>query len=298
MKIIIGSRGSKLAIAQSEEVKAALSQIDPTLDIEIKVISTKGDRILDKPLAQIGDKGLFTQEIEAGLIDETIDMAVHSMKDMPTTIPEALMFCGTIKANEENDCLVFNHGYQTLKNLPLGAKVATGSLRRKYQLLQLRPDLQIHDIRGNVLTRLEKMKTENFDALVLASAGLKRLKLEDKIGYRFSIEEMVPACAQGILAIEVKKNSKLLPLINRIIDEQTTTRMKLERLFIETIECGCHSPVGAHVEFQEKGIMFDAIFGNESGTKIEKYHGMIEKDYDAAIKNIALMMKKKVLQEE
>ena len=125
MKIIIGSRGSKLAIAQSEEVKAALSQIDPTLDIEIKVISTKGDRILDKPLAQIGDKGLFTQEIEAGLIDETIDMAVHSMKDMPTTIPEALMFCGTIKANEENDCLVFNHGYQTLKDLPLGAKVAT-----------------------------------------------------------------------------------------------------------------------------------------------------------------------------
>lgn len=292
---MIGSRGSKLAIAQSEEVKSALQQLDPSLNIEIKVISTKGDRILDKPLALIGDKGLFTQEIEAGLVSGTIDLAVHSMKDMPTSIPDELMFCGTIKGNDETDCLVFNHHYRTLNDLPLGAKVATGSLRRKYQLLQLRPDLQIYDIRGNVLTRLEKMKTENFDALVLASAGLKRLGLQDKIGYRFSVDEMVPACAQGILAIEVKKNSKLLPLIAQIVDEKTTARMKLERLFIETIECGCHSPVGAHVEFKENGILFDAIFGNESGTKIEKYHGLIEKDYDTSIKNIALEMKKRVL---
>lgn len=298
MKIIIGSRGSKLAIAQSEEVKSALLDIDSTLEIEIKVISTKGDRILNKPLAMIGDKGLFTQEIEAGLISGTIDLAVHSMKDMPTSIPEELMFCGTIKGNDERDCLVFNHHYHSLCDLPYGAKVATGSLRRKYQLLQLRPDLQIHDIRGNVLTRLEKMKKENFDALVLASAGLKRLGLENIIGYYFDIDEMIPACAQGILAIEVRKDSKLLKLIEQITDSQTTQRMKLERLFIETIECGCHSPIGAHVEFVENGIRFDAVFGNESGTKIEKYHGLIQNDYEHEIKKIAIKMKNNILKGE
>lgn len=295
MKIIIGSRGSKLAIAQSEEVKAALLKIDPALQIEIKVISTKGDQILDKPLAAIGDKGLFTKEIETGLIDETIDLAVHSMKDMPTSIPDELMFCGTIQANDERDCLVFNHGYQSLDDLPLGAKVATGSLRRKYQLLKLRPDLKIYDIRGNVLTRLEKLEKENFDALVLASAGLKRIGLENRIGYYFDISEMIPACTQGILALEVKKGSKLLPLIERIVDDKTTKRMKLERLFIETIECGCHSPIGAHVEFVENGILFDAVFGNEEGTRLETYHGVIENDYEQKIIDIALMMKEKVL---
>lgn len=295
MKITIGSRGSKLAIAQSEEVKTALLQLDPTLQIDIKVISTKGDLILDKPLASIGDKGLFTQEIEAGLIAGTIDLAVHSMKDMPTNIPDELMFCGTIKASDERDCLVFNHDYQTLADLPLHAKVATGSLRRKYQLLKLRPDLNISDIRGNVLTRLEKLKKENFDAIVLASAGLKRIGLEDRIGYYFDIKEMIPACAQGILALEVKKDSKLIPLIEQIVDENATKRMKLERLFIETIECGCHSPVGAHVEFTENGIMFDAIFGNETGTHLETYHGMIEDHYEMKIKEIALAMKEKVL---
>lgn len=295
MKITIGSRGSKLAVAQSNEVKAALLKIDPTLQIEIKVISTKGDQILDKPLAMIGDKGLFTKEIENGLINETIDLAVHSMKDMPTSIPDELMFCGTIKGNDERDCLVFNHGYQSLDDLPLGAKVATGSLRRKYQLLKLRPDLNIYDIRGNVLTRLEKLEKENFDALVLASAGLKRIGLENRIGYYFDIQEMIPACAQGILALEVKKNSKLLPLIERIVDEKTTERMKLERLFIETIECGCHSPVGGHVEFIENGILFDAIFGNETGTYLETYHEVIEDNYEQKIIDIALMMKNKVL---
>lgn len=295
MKITIGSRGSKLAVAQSNEVKAALLKIDPTLQIEIKVISTKGDQILDKPLAMIGDKGLFTKEIENGLINETIDLAVHSMKDTPTSIPDELMFCGTIKGNDERDCLVFNHGYQSLDDLPLGAKVATGSLRRKYQLLKLRPDLNIYDIRGNVLTRLEKLEKENFDALVLASAGLKRIGLENRIGYYFDIQEMIPACAQGILALEVKKNSKLLPLIERIVDEKTTERMKLERLFIETIECGCHSPVGGHVEFIENGILFDAIFGNETGTHLETYHEVIEDNYEQKIIDIALMMKNKVL---
>lgn len=295
MKITIGSRGSKLAIAQSEEVKNALLKVDPELHIDIQVISTKGDQILDKPLAAIGDKGLFTKEIEAGLIDGTIDLAVHSMKDMPTSLPDELMFCGTIKANDERDCLVFNHGYQSLADLPLGAKVATGSLRRKYQLLKLRPDLKIYDIRGNVLTRLEKLEKENFDALVLASAGLKRIGLEEKIGYYFHIDEMIPACAQGILALEVKKDSKLLPLIQRIVDEKTTKRMKLERLFIETIECGCHSPIGCHVELKDDGIKFDAVFGNEEGTHLETYHGMIDKDYEKAIRDIACDMKNKVL---
>ncbi|MGN1182037.1 MAG: hydroxymethylbilane synthase [Faecalibacillus sp.] len=292
MKIIIGSRGSKLAIAQSEEVKQALLKIDSQLEIEIKAISTKGDRILDRPLSQIGDKGLFTQEIETRLIEGSIDLAVHSMKDMPTVLPDELMFCGTIQARDERDCLVFNHGYQSLDELPLNARVATGSLRRRCQLLQLRPDLKIFDIRGNVLTRLEKLEKENYDALVLASAGLKRLGLEKRIGYYFKTEEMVPACAQGILAIEVRKDSHLLPLLKQITDEKTTKRMRLERLFIETLECGCHSPAGGHISFVGDKIYFDAIFGNSDGTQLTFYHDYLDDDHEAHIIRIAKEMKK------
>jgi len=294
MKITIGSRGSKLALAQSEEVKRILEQAYPHLEINIQVIRTKGDRILDKPLNQIGDKGLFTQEIETALLNGTIDLAVHSMKDMPSSLPAGLVFAGTFQPEDARDCLVFNHGYQKLEDLPLGAVVGTGSPRRKFQLLKLRPDLKIAGIRGNVPTRIEKMKKENMDAIVLASAGLKRLGMANYIGQTFDFEAMVPACAQGILALEAKEGAEILSLIQKIEDQQGTYRLTLERLYLETIGGSCHLPIGAHVTPIADGIIFDALLGDEQGTILSKRHEVIHQHIEKTIQKIALEMKAEV----
>lgn len=294
MKIVIGSRGSKLALRQSEEVKEALEKLDSTLEIEIKVIHTKGDRILDKPLNQIGDKGLFIHEIEEQLLAGDIDLAVHSMKDMPSVLPKGLIFAGTLPSADPRDCLVFNGDYHSLEDLPPFSVVATGSPRRKYQLLKYRPDLKVVGIRGNVETRLRKMKEEKIDALVLASAGLKRLGLENLIGQYLEDDIMVPACSQGILALEVKENSKLLPFLKQIEDYQSTKRMQLERLYLETIGGSCHLPIGVHVTFVEQGIQCSFIYGDEEGKNLCIHHELIEKDFELRIQSIALQMKEQV----
>lgn len=294
MKIVIGSRGSKLALKQSEEVKIALENLDSTLNVEIKVIHTKGDKILDKPLNQIGDKGLFIHEIEEQLLDGRIDIAVHSMKDMPSVLPQGLMFAPTLPPADPRDCLVFNGNYQSIDELPPHSVIGTGSPRRKYQLLKYRPDLKVVGIRGNVETRLKKMKEEKMDALVLASAGLKRLGLEHLIGQYFEDDMMIPACSQGLLALEVKDNSKLLPLLKQIEDPQATKRMQLERLYLETIGGSCHLPIGVHVSFVDKGIQCGFIYGDEEGQHLCIHHELIEKDFEQRIQDIALQMKEQV----
>ncbi len=294
MKIIIGSRGSKLALLQSEEVKKAIEDHDSSIEVEVKVIHTKGDKILDKPLNQIGDKGLFTKEIETQLLNGEIDLAVHSMKDMPSVLPVGLMFAGTLKPASPYDCLIFNGNYHSIDDLPKGAIVGTGSIRRKYQLLKYRPDLKIINIRGNVLTRLKKMEEENMDAIVLAVAGLQRLGLKEKIGQYLDDSIMIPACAQGILAIELKKDSPLFPLINQIKDDDGTRRMELERRFLQTINGSCHVPIGAHVIMRKDEIELYAIFGDEEAKNVVTHHEIITKDYENRIHQIALMMKEKV----
>lgn len=294
MKIVIGSRGSKLALKQSDEVKKALEKLDSHIDVRIQVIHTKGDQILDKPLNQIGDKGLFTTEIEKQLLEKKIDIAVHSMKDMPSFLPAELMFAGTIVPQDHRDCLVFNGKYHSIDDLPQGSVIGTGSPRRKYQLLNYRQDLKIVGIRGNVETRLKKMEEQNMDALVLASAGLKRLGLEHLIGQYFDESVMVPACAQGILAIEIRKDSPVLPLIQKIEDPITTQRMRLERLFLETIQGSCHEPIGVYVSFINNGLQFHAVYGDQKGKKMVTRHELIEKDYEKRIVDIALMMKEQV----
>lgn len=293
MNIIIGSRGSKLALIQSEEVKQALENIDPSLHITIKVIHTKGDQILNKPLQQIGDKGLFTQEIEKQLLNGDIDIAVHSLKDMPSLLPQGLILAGTLTPSDHRDCLIFQNHIHCIDDLPFGSIIGTGSPRRKYQLLQYRPDLKIVNIRGNVETRLQKMKEEKMDAIVLAAAGLKRLGLESSIGQYLEDDIMIPACGQGILAIEVKDNSPLLPLFNQISDPKANERLRLERLYLETIGGSCHLPIGAHVIFTDQGIDFACIYGNQKG-QIERHYEHIEKDYEIRIIEIAKFMKKKV----
>lgn len=294
MKIIIGSRGSVLAIKQSEEVKKAIEKFDPSFEVEIKVIKTKGDQILDKPLQQIGDKGLFTREIEKQLLEGSIDLAVHSSKDMPSSLPEGLILASTITPNDYRDCVVFNHHYHSLDELPQGSIIGTGSPRRKYQILKYRPDLKVINVRGNVITRLKKMVDEDIDALILASAGLKRLGLEEKIGQYLDTSIMIPACNQGILAIEMKEDSPLFPMIEKISDQQATRRMRLERLFLETIGGSCHVPIGVHVEILDNGIQFDAIYGDEIGKQVIKHSELIEEHYEDRIKEIAFDLKERI----
>ncbi len=293
MKIVIGSRGSQLALAQSELVKSRLEAYDSSLDIEIKVISTKGDRILDRPLSSIGDKGLFTKEIEEQLLSGEIDMAVHSMKDMPSVLPDGLVFSGTIMAEDPRDCLVFNGDYHSIDDLPLGATIGTGSPRRIAQLLKYRSDLNIVGIRGNVQTRIRKMHEENMDAIVLACAGLKRLNDEHYIGHALPYDIMVPAAAQGILAIEVKEGSPLLELLKNIEDHKSTRRMELERLYLSTIGGSCHVPIGAHVELLDEGIEFYGLYGHEEGP-IYNHHEVIVDNIEQRIVEIAEMLKDQV----
>lgn len=298
MKVVIGSRGSNLALRQSEIVKQELIKIVPQLEVEIKVIKTKGDLVLNKPLNQIGDKGIFTAAIEEQLLNEKIDLAVHSLKDMPSVLPEGLMLAGTVNSDDARDCLVFNpqKNYHSLNDLPSGAIVATGSIRRQTQLKKLRPDLKCVGIRGNIETRLEKLVSEDYDAIILASAGLKRLGLSKNIGQYFTYTQMIPACNQGILALEVKKNHPILKLINQIVDDKTTFRMNLERLYQETINGNCHLPIGGHASINNDEVTFYALYGNDDGSYIYRQCFKFTDDYEKNVVAIAKLMKEKVKQ--
>ena len=220
MKIIVGTRGSKLAVTQTNWVINKLKEKHPEVEFETKIIKTKGDLIQNVSLDKIGDKGLFVKEIEQQLIDGQIDMAVHSMKDMPSNLPEGLKFASIPKREDARDVLVLKEGYSSINDLPNGAKVATGSKRRKYQLLKYRPDLNIVPIRGNIDTRIRKIVDENLDGVVLAASGLLRVGLEDKITYYIPKDIMIPAPAQGALAIEIRENSKdIEEIINSLKDK-------------------------------------------------------------------------------
>ena len=208
MKLVVGTRGSNLALVQTNWVVDQLKKENPGVEFEIKIIKTKGDLIKDLPLDKIGDKGLFVKEIEKSLLDGEIDMAVHSMKDMPSYLPEGLKFAHSPKREDPRDALIFKEGYKSLDDLPQGARIGTGSKRRKYQLLKHRPDLEIVPIRGNIETRIKKIETEKLDGVVLAASGLRRAGLDDKIDYYIPTDIMLPAPAQGILALEIREDDK------------------------------------------------------------------------------------------
>lgn len=288
MKIILGSRGSQLALKQTELVIESLQEAYPEHEYEIKVIHTKGDKILDRPLEKIGDKGLFVKEIEEQLLNGDIDIAVHSMKDMPSVVPEGLVFTKTLKNADCRDCLVLN-GYNSLNEVPLGATIGTGSKRRIMQLKKLRPDLNIVDIRGNINTRIQKMKDQNLAGIVLACAGLKRIGRNDLISEYFNPTEFLPACAQGMLGIEVRENSKLLKMINDIASDDATYKMKLERTFLEEINGSCHIPMGGY--YEKDSNTFYAMLGNENELFYET-KVLTENPFDD-IKNIATILKGK-----
>lgn len=277
-KIIIGTRGSKLALWQADYIAGCLRKQYQDLVVEIRRIATTGDKILDVPLAKIGGKGLFTKELEVEMLEKKIDLAVHSLKDMPTQLPEGLRLAAVTKRFDAGDAIV-SPKYKTLDALPAGAKVGTSSLRRKAQLLHARPDLKICDLRGNVGTRLEKLETENFDAIILAAAGLKRLGLADRITGILPKEVCLPAVGQGALAIETRADDlELMGLLEFLNDRETAGTAAAERAFLKAVEGGCQVPVGVYATADGRRFDVEAVIATVDGKTLlkDKLSGSIE----------------------
>lgn len=267
-KIVIGTRNSKLALWQTNYVAEQLRKTYPRLQIEIVEIMTKGDKILDVPLAKIGGKGLFTKELEVDLISGKIDLAVHSLKDMPTQLPEGLALGAVTKRLHSGDAFVSNK-YASLEELPQGAVVGTSSLRRKAQLLHHRPDLQIKDLRGNVQTRLAKLDQGDYDAIVLAVAGLKRLGYEQRILEVLPQSVCLPAVGQGALAIEVRaEDEDVKELLKFLDDEDTRIATTAERAFLALLEGGCQVPVGVYAEVKGNELKAEGIIASLDGSEL------------------------------
>lgn len=271
MKIVVGSRGSKLALTQTQWVIDKLKNFYSEVQFEVKVIKTKGDKIVDVALDKIGDKGLFVKEIEEELLKGGIDLAVHSMKDIPSELPDGLIFAAVPEREDYRDALILKEGLKGLNDIPMGGRIGTGSKRRRYQLLELRPDLDIVPIRGNVDTRLRKMEEMGLHGIVLAAAGLKRLGLEARISSYLSIEEMVPAPAQGALALEIRKSDKVIyGMLEKIRDEKTEIQVRAERFFLNNLQGSCQIPVGAICIIDEENLTLHGLFGTEDGTRLIK----------------------------
>lgn len=271
MNYKVGSRGSKLAMVQAEYVCEILRKTYPEHTFEIIVVKTKGDKIQNKPLDQIGGKGLFVREIEEKIRAGELHMGVHSMKDMPAFPAEGLVFTKTWKREDPRDVLILREK-QSLLELPYGAVIGTGSKRRAFQLNALRPDLQIVNLRGNVDTRLRKMQEQKLDGIVLAAAGLKRLGMEKWITQYLEVEEMVSAPAQGALAIEVHQdNEKLIEMLDFLSDKGSSIEIQAEREFLQRMGGGCYTPVGAVCNKCGNGTyVMNAVFGDEAGKNICK----------------------------
>ncbi|NJO87687.1 MAG: hydroxymethylbilane synthase [Chloroflexia bacterium] len=246
--IRIGTRGSQLALYQANKVKSELEGKFPDKKIEIEIIKTKGDKILDVALSKIGDKGLFTKEIENALIDGTVDLAVHSLKDLPTVLPEGLKLGGVLKRAEFRDALVSSTG-KKIAELDENDIIATSSLRRKAQLLKINPNFNIVDIRGNVNTRLQKMADGYCTAMIMAAAGLQRIGLDEHISEVIDEETMIPAVSQGIIAIEIRENNETIQsIVDAINDSEASIAGGAERTFLNVLEGGCQIPVGCYTK--------------------------------------------------
>lgn len=267
-KIVIGTRSSKLALWQADFVADCLRKEYPGLVVEKKLMTTKGDKILDAPLAKIGGKGLFTKELEQEMLEGGIDLAVHSLKDMPTEVPEGLVIGAITKRADPGDAVV-SLKYGHFADLPEGAKVGTSSLRRKAQLLHARPDLKIQDLRGNVNTRLRKLEKENFDAIVLAVAGLTRLGFKDRIAEVMPREIMLPAVGQGALAIEARGDDKeILELLSFLNDVDMAACARGERAFLAKVEGGCQVPVGVYGSVEQDELQLEAVIASLDGARL------------------------------
>lgn len=265
--VVIGTRGSKLALWQADYIQTRLETEYPNVEVIQKIITTKGDKILDVPLAKIGGKGLFTKELETAMLKGEIDLAVHSMKDVPSEMPDGLTL-GVITAREHEGDAFVSLRYRSLDELPQGAKVGTSSLRRKAQLLKYRPDLKIYSLRGNVGTRLDKLESENFDAIILAVAGLRRLGLGERIVEILPHDICLPAVGQGALGLEYRADDcEMAQMLAFLNDEMTSVAVRAERAFLKRIEGGCQVPVGIYGEADAEEVVLRAAILTVDGTE-------------------------------
>ncbi|MBA2733615.1 MAG: hydroxymethylbilane synthase [Acidobacteria bacterium] len=270
---IIGSRGSKLALWQAEWVRERLNQLHPLKQISIEVIKTSGDVMKDAPLAVIGGKGVFTKELEEALLTKRIDLAVHSLKDLPTILPEGLTIAAITEREDARDALVLREEsaieQPSIKHLPENCVVGTSSPRRLSQLKHLRPDLAIKELRGNVDTRLRKLDAGEYDAIILASAGLRRLGLAHRITASIEIEEMLPAVGQGALAVETRRDDEeTVSILSLLDDSQTRAACTAERALLRALGGGCLLPIAAHAVVQDHHLRLEGLVAEISGESI------------------------------
>lgn len=269
----IATRQSPLALWQANYVKDRLQQLYPDLTIELVPMVTKGDVILDSPLAKIGGKGLFVKELENALLTKEADIAVHSMKDVPMQFPEGLGLAVICQREDPRDAFV-SHSYRTFAELPQGAVVGTSSLRRQCQLKALRPDLDIRSLRGNVGTRLSKLDNGDYDAIILASAGLIRLGLADRIASFIDVEQSLPAAGQGAVGIECRTNDmQVQALLAPLADAETTYCVRAERAMNNHLQGGCQVPIGGYAVLQQGQLYLRALVGDIDGSRIIRAEG-------------------------
>ncbi len=269
-RLVIGSRGSQLALWQANWIRSALLQQDPELKAEIVKIKTRGDKIVDVPLAKVGGKGLFVKEIEEAILQGRIDLAVHSMKDMPAEIPEGLCIGAIPKREAPQDVLIAKNA-DSFAGLPEGAAIGTSSLRRGAQLRFARPDLRIFPLRGNLDTRLKKLETEGLDAVVLAAAGVRRLGLAERITEVLDEAVMLPAVGQGALCVEIRSDDpRVFAAVSRLDDPETRTTVTGERAFLARLEGGCQVPIAAHGRLQAGRLTMTGLVSDVAGTRMVK----------------------------
>jgi hydroxymethylbilane synthase len=272
--LVIGSRGSKLALWQAEQARERLLLLNPHIDIRIEIIKTTGD-VKSEPLSVIGGKGVFTKELEDALLTGRIDIAVHSLKDLPTILPEALLISAICEREDARDALVLRPDIEgnSLLNLPEGATVGTSSQRRLSQLKALRGDVMVKDLRGNVDTRIRKLDEGQYDAVILASAGLVRLGLQNRISARIAIKEMLPAVGQGAIAIETRRDDgHAVETTSKLDHRETRFACLAERAFLRGLGGGCQLPIAAHAMIDGDLIHLDGLVAKPDGSEIWRDH--------------------------
>ncbi len=264
----VGTRGSELALAQTRGIVTTLKQRLPDIEVEIQIIKTIGDIVIDRPLSRVGDRGLFIKEIENALLDGSVDFAVHSMKDLPSTLPHGLAVAAVTARLDPRDVLISRQA-RSIEALPRNGILATGSLRRRSQVLAIRPDLRIAELRGNITTRLRKFDESSWDSMILASAGLVRLGLEERMATTIStpipIAQMLPAVGQGALGLEARTDdSEISEFLVSLNDRESATAVAAERALLRRLEGGCQVPIGAH-GLLERGLVLEAYIGSTDG---------------------------------
>jgi len=284
MKLRIGTRTSKLALSQVAEVHLLLADHFPELQIEIVPITTSGDKIQDRNLAEIGGKGLFVKELEDALLQNKIDIAIHSAKDVPPFIHEKTELAAFTERLDSRDCFV-SKKYQTLKDLPKGAVIGTSSARRKAILLRMRKDLKVVNFRGNVDTRLAKLENEEVDGAILAACGMMRLGKEQSVNHAIEKDQMLPAGGQGALTVQIRKNDeKISSMLTKINDEKTAIEVKCERSFLRELGASCATPVSAHAIVEKNNLTLRTIIYDYDGAEIFETKSKSKANLEDAIK--------------